>query len=265
MSANDLDRSSSTAELDIDLSSFSRELEATGRHPDIVSRIARVTGAASAHKDLSDALNAIYAMQKLIDEEQGGKRQLDASLAMQLSAYFTYALVLYTRATETDAIDRLKWFGRGKLPVDLREPHTRMMLLRDKGIAHFGRHPVKTLSPAVADALTMRLEKTAGGINNQYVYHDTRSIVRGSDVDALESLLEWAMPAAMDAFDARCDELSAELKRAASFDRSVHQKVWEHAFDAVGFYRRAGLQVPTGEDEFQFATQSDPIEGDPTS
>lgn len=224
-----------------DMLAYAAYLESSTRHPKLLRLIRLAVSVASAAQDLDAAQAAL----QLLRDKSGvllprGERS-DRQEAALLSALVTHAVILYARATETETTDRLRWFGRSSLPVEMRQHHIDVMAVRDRVIAHFGKGAGSPDGAAVFDAFVLNVEE--GGRTHHLSYHDNRAITNSRLLSKLQTLVDWAHEAVHVAFAARDRELNVELKRVATFDNGVARLFNDFPFDAEAFYGRFGMSA----------------------
>ena len=192
----------------------------TGQHSDFISKVRRATAVGSAHQDLraaDDALKLLGAKISALRETAAQSQKLiNSSEAVEgviCGALLSHAVILYARATDTQPIDRFKWFGKDILSSKLRPFHEEVMRFRDRALAHFGLDPDLEDGPALSHALVLKNPKTTTHVTIAYV--EARANTRTRLFEKLSELVSYLLPVA----DARYDKRIAEVWEA--FNSSV--------------------------------------------
>jgi hypothetical protein len=116
------------------LTALAERLFAEGRLQPLAGKIRRARDLASAHTDLTIALESLDALSTLLDSQHSE----DFGRAVTESALLNNAVVLYARATKTNSDERGPFDLRTRLSVEEKVVHQELVDLRDKAIAHFG-------------------------------------------------------------------------------------------------------------------------------
>lgn len=140
-----------------------------------------------------------------------------------------HAVILYARATETEPIDRWRWFNRRLLSNDQRTWHDEVMRYRDKALAHFGLDPDLEDGPAIAHALVLR--NVTAGRPPAISYVENRANTRGRFTDRLFSLVHHLVPLAHERFDKRIDEVWSAFRASVISDTNISEHIKRSRFD----------------------------------
>lgn len=222
-----------------DLLAIASELRLQGRQPALVDAIERASHAASAHEDLREARSCLILLQALTCDESSGPLLPKGELSTLAGALFAHSIILYARATDTPPIDRKPWFGRSKLSLPDRATHKRVMDLRNKTFAHFGRASDMPEGPMVKEALVLRL------YNNQPVvaFYASRVQNRAALVPLMLDLVETVLGLAKSASLARFNEIGSEWNAAALADPTLIETFRNRLFDPTAFFVAQGAQA----------------------
>lgn len=190
-----------------DLTALMTLLDESGAHPELAAAIRRANDVSSAHRDIDEALLALRLLIRLTSASDETPLD-DEDITTVVGSLMTSAIVLYARATHTPPIGRRPWFGTGKLSGEMRTVHEKMMYLRDKEVAHFGKGEIIDGAPLLSEALVLRPESATHPIG----YLTRRAHNRAELVRRFERLVSTVLALSIDAVNARYTEVHAILR-----------------------------------------------------
>lgn len=211
-----------------DLSAASNQFETLGIHPELIKAVRKFHAIESVKLDLNTARNSVAMMLAM-------EGTTESASMMICNALLMHAVVTYSRATHTKAIERYNVGIAAAYDSKLKADHEMVIRLRDKCLAHFGP-----------------------GDNR---WHDERIIMIDNDehsgviavhrrmntdfevVEALRRLMETAIPFAKTLEIARGKELG-DMMRA--LPPKTQAEVQEFVFDRAKFFEH----TPEAEEKF---------------
>ena len=208
-----------------DLTAAASELSANPRAEPFIKAVRKFQSAISVSNDLAQVKESVDELQKMRDDVSGS-----AHIARAL---LTHAVVVYSRASHTKAVERYDVGVIGAYSPEQREAHKIIVTLRDKVLAHFGAgggwhdERVLYLKEDHGDAITA-------------VHHRVNSDSMVFDI--LENLLNSAIPYVKDKEVDRAKEIDDELAKAPELFKLIDRI----PFDVEDFYKN----VPGGIENF---------------
>lgn len=122
-----------------DLAAFMQTLPSSSDFKKIRGSIEKIGAAGSAHADLELASLHLSAGVEL--ELRKREVQEDAAVLNSIAANYNYALILYSRATQTKSKHRKSFNVQDRFAEVERRQHDLLFKLRNDGVAHFGPGP----------------------------------------------------------------------------------------------------------------------------
>lgn len=210
-----------------DLTQAADELEKRGIHPEFVKAVKLALSVASAHQDLEQCREALALLGKMTNSEYNNQMLSNTEAGTLAGALFDNAVILYARATDTDPIDRRKWFGSGKLDRSDRATHANVMRLRNKGIAHFGNAVTVDGATLIAEAIVF----DPANLECQIAYRANRVHNRSKFAKDLDQLAAKVASMAQTAAIDRMTALRAALLILSKLDKSLGGLVTAYPLD----------------------------------
>ncbi|MER9022513.1 hypothetical protein NKI01_08075 [Mesorhizobium sp. M0815] len=207
-----------------DLTAVVGDLHPT-RHKDLVRAIKAFHAVESVGLDLKDAEESIAFLQK-IDREVS-----DETLGLG-KALLVHAIVVYSRATHTKAINRFNVGVMGGYDQALKAKHAEVITLRDKCIAHFG--PGKDLWH---DERVIYVEKETE--NGLHLVH-RRTNFSAKVIADLHDLLTAAIRRGKELERERAIDLGTLITEA---DNDAWAAIDRHQFDMAAFFHTKGVEI----------------------
>jgi hypothetical protein len=120
-----------TVRRDLDLTKALRSIP-SGRHQTFVKAVRSFEAAASVSLDLKAVKRSVELLLRYTDEPE------ERAETGVCDALLTHAVVIYARATDTSSPTRFKVGADKAYTAGQKETHHKIMLLRNKCLAHFG-------------------------------------------------------------------------------------------------------------------------------
>ncbi len=206
-----------------DLTSAAAVLAANPKAEPFIKAVRKFQSTISVSTDLAEVKKSVEELQKM-------REDVDGHIARAL---LTHAVVVYSRASHTKAIERYDVGVIGAYSPQQREAHKVIVNLRDKVLAHFGP------GGGWHDERVLYLEQDHGDAITA-VHHRVNSDSMVFDI--LEYLLEAAIPYVKDKEVDRAKEIDAELIKAPELFKLIDRI----PFDVEEFYK----DVPGGIENF---------------
>jgi hypothetical protein len=218
--------------IEYDLSAFAEHVRQTGAYPKLAGMIEKARDLGSILADLEDASRCIRMHDLILQREPSG---FDVGTSAIAGSLFSYAIILYARATETSSNHRRRRFGRGWLRDGDLNVHQEALHLRNDVIAHFGRGSTIESGPMSREALVWSFiaEPEQKMLLQIYVSRtSTRLDFLGKLQPLVDHLLTHIRTLAKPAFDAVIEEIG----RIASTDNGLAPALRGFPFDETAFF-----------------------------
>lgn len=199
------------------LTAAARSLEANPDAKVFVNAVKKFQSAVSVSLDLAEVKQSVDELRRL-KENSGGEGTV-------VRALLVHAVIVYSRATETSALDRYNVGVTGAYSEKTKKLHRQIVDLRNKAIAHFG------WGNGWYDESVLYLEQSSGNaITAVHQRTNSDSLV----FDALSELLEIAIPYVKGKEKDRAMEINDELARSPHLFDSIEGL----PFDVEAFFRQ---------------------------
>lgn len=212
-----------------DLSAIVDKLEAA-RYKPLITAIKAFHAAESVGIDLAAAAESVRLL-------KGLDKSISDDTSHMGSALLVHAVVVYSRATHSQAVSRFNVGVTSAYDNLLKAKHREIVELRDKCIAHFGpgkdgwhvEHVVYLETPK-GNGVTMTHRRTNYSLRT---------------VENLDMLINIAIPYVIKLQNDRANDINAALK---GNDIELWKLIDEHRFDLDGFLAPAGMSEKAWDD-----------------
>lgn len=216
----------------LDLVSLAKDLRTRDEHPDLVKAVDRAAAIGSIREDLRSARASLRLIGETQDraEEKPDVLPGEDSDTTIAGALFTYAIILYSRATFTSGARPLL-LGQSGLTPEERQTHEEVKQMRNTALAHYGRAEAAPEGPIVREAVVRSFDRE----QFRYGVYVTRAQHRVGIAKRLASLIERRLEQVAERQQDLFNAVELELNAAARSDPKLGPSLPRYQFNPHAF------------------------------
>lgn len=220
--------------MEFNLGTVADRLDRAGLHPRLVGQIRKCKDLGSVGLDLEAAFDALQGLSQISAREAAATDRQDRSAyALAGRALFAEALIKYTRAFNSH--DGRKVFSHNAGTLDQQLMHSRLMQLRNRGIAHY--HPTGLEDASfIEDCIVVSFDSESDNIEFNYPF--SRYNYREEDVKCLVELL-FLSGIECDRQRKKAENELRDTLNMLRTDPVVTEFIEASRFDSVTFHKNA--------------------------